>query len=89
MQLHYVRILSQRIFTVDIKKGQILWYDYDFSIHYDSIDVDEILDIHKYLRKKNEIKHCLDQLNIIKQLFIELLNFGGSLATRCASLNNK
>ena len=53
------------------------------------MDVDEILDIHKYLRKKNEIKHCLDQLNIIKQLFIELLNFGGSLATRCASLNNK
>ena len=30
-----------------------------------------------------------DQLNIIKQVFIELLNFGGSLATGCAYLNNK
>ena len=43
-------------FLVDIKKDQIIWYAYDFSIHYDSIDVDEILDIHKYLRKKNEMK---------------------------------
>ena len=29
---------------------------YDFSVDYCSIDVDDILDIHKYLMKKNNIK---------------------------------
>ena len=30
-------------------------YIYDFSVDYDSTDVDDILDIHKYLMKKNDI----------------------------------
>ena len=30
-------------------------YIYDFSVDYDSIDVDDIKDIHKYLMKKNDI----------------------------------
>ena len=28
---------------------------YDFSVHYDAIAVDNILDIHKYLIEKNNI----------------------------------
>ena len=28
---------------------------YDFSVHYDAVVVDDILDIHKYLMKKNNI----------------------------------
>ena len=32
---------------------------YDFSIDYDAIAVDDILDIPKYLMKKNNIKQCL------------------------------
>ena len=28
---------------------------YDFSVDYDAISVSDILDIHKYLMKKNEI----------------------------------
>ena len=28
-------------------------YVYDFSVDYDSTDVDDIKDIHKYLMKKN------------------------------------
>ena len=28
----------------------------DFSVDYDSINVDDILDIHKYLMKKHDIK---------------------------------
>ena len=28
---------------------------YDFSVDYDAIEVDDILDIHKYLMKKNYI----------------------------------
>ena len=30
-------------------------YIYDFSVDYNSTDVDDILDIHKYLMKKNNI----------------------------------
>ena len=28
---------------------------YEFSVDYDSIDVDDVLDTHKYLMKKNDI----------------------------------
>ena len=31
-------------------------YVYDFLVDYESIDVDHILDIHKYLMNKNNIK---------------------------------
>ena len=30
-------------------------YVYDFSVDYDAIVVDDILDIHNYLMKKNDI----------------------------------
>ena len=30
-------------------------YVYDFSVDYDAIAVDDILDIHNYLMKKNDI----------------------------------
>ena len=30
-------------------------YIYDFSVDYDAIAVDDVLDIHKYLTKKNEL----------------------------------
>ena len=39
----------------NIKKTGFNGYIYDFSVDYDSIDVDDILDIHKYLMKKNAI----------------------------------
>ena len=43
-------------------------YVSDFSVDYDAIAVDDILDIHKYLMKKNEIiKKCLD---LLKQRFL-------------------
>ena len=43
-------------------------YVYDFSVDYDAIAVDDILDIHNYLMKKNEmIKKCLD---LLKQRFL-------------------
>ena len=35
-------------------------YVYDFSVDYDNIDVDDILDIQKYFIKKHDIKYCLD-----------------------------
>ena len=39
----------------NMKKTGFNGYIYDFSVDYDSIDVDNIKDIHKYLMKKNGI----------------------------------
>ena len=70
---------------------------YDFSIHYDSIDIADILDIHKNLMKKHNINQCLD---LFKKRFIGFVSvcvvgsFGASLAInykdsiKCWSLNN-
>ena len=42
--------------TIDNMKGTgFNGYVYDFSVDYDAIAVDDILDIHKYLMKKNKI----------------------------------
>ena len=46
---------------VSLKKTGLKGYVHDFSVDYDAIAVSEILDIHKYLVKKNEIVlKCLD-----------------------------
>ena len=43
-------------FSADnMKKMGLNGYDYDFSVDYDAIAVDEILYIHNYLIKKNNI----------------------------------
>ena len=39
--------------TDNMKKTGFNGYVYDFSVDYDSTDVDDIKDIHKYLMKKN------------------------------------
>ena len=38
-----------------MKKTGLNGYVYDFSVDYDAIAVDNILDIHNYLIEKNEI----------------------------------
>ena len=38
-----------------MKKTGFNGYIYDFSVNYDAIAVDDTLDIHKYLMKKNNI----------------------------------
>ena len=46
-----------RDFSVDnMKKTRLTGYVYDFSVDYDFIANDKILDIHKYLMEKNNIK---------------------------------
>ena len=43
-------------FSVDnMKKTGLSGYVYDFSVDYDTIAFDDILDIHKYLMEKNGI----------------------------------
>ena len=39
----------------NMKKTGLKGYVYDFSVDYDAIGVSDILDIHKYLMKNNEI----------------------------------
>ena len=39
----------------NMKKTRLNGYVYDFHVDYDAIAVDDILDIHKHLMKKNEI----------------------------------
>ena len=39
----------------NMKKTGFTNYVYDFSVDYDAIAVDDIVDIHKYLMKKNNI----------------------------------
>ena len=39
----------------NMKKTGIKGYVYDFSVDYDAVVVSDILDIHKYLMKKNDI----------------------------------
>ena len=71
-----------------MKKTGIWSYVYDFSIDYDSIDVDDILDIHK-IWWKTWYKILF---RFVKKLFIELLRFGGSLVSgsvKCVSINNE
>ena len=37
------------------KKTRLNGYVYDFSVDYDAIEVDDILDVQKYLIKKNDM----------------------------------
>ena len=43
-------------FSVDnMKKPGFHGYVYDFSVDYDATDIDDILDIHRYLMKNNNL----------------------------------
>ena len=69
--------ISSKDFSIDnMKKNGIclcLWnvYVYDFSVDYDAIAVDDILDIHKYLIKKNNAIY----LGLLKTFFYSNDNF--------------
>ena len=48
----YLGNISKDWSTDNIKKTGFNEYVYDFSVDYDATDVDDIVDIHKYLMKK-------------------------------------
>ena len=50
-----LRNVSKGFSASNMKKTGFNGHIYDFSVDYDAIDVDDILDIHKYLMKKNGI----------------------------------
>ena len=47
--------ISKKFLVDNMKNTGLNGYVNDFSVDYDAIAVDDILDIHKYLMKKNEI----------------------------------
>ena len=49
LRKHFKRLVD------NMKKTGFNGYVYDFSVDYDSTDVDDIKDIHKYFMKKNYI----------------------------------
>ena len=51
----YLGNISKDWSVDNMKKTGFTGYVYDFSVDYDSIAVDDIKDIHKYLMKKNNI----------------------------------
>ena len=57
--------------TDNMKRTGFNGYVYDFSADYDSIDVEDIKDIHKYLMKKNDIVRVLKKTLVAKQLINE------------------
>ena len=48
--------MSKECSVDNIKNNGLNGYVYDFSVDYDAIPVDDILDIHKYLMKKHHMK---------------------------------
>ena len=65
-------------------------YVYIFSVDYNTVDVSDILEIHKYFMKRRNI---VEMPGFIRQTFtalvLVLLGFKGSLATKCISTNNQ
>ena len=57
--------ISKDLLVDNMKKIGLNGYIYDFSVDYDFIANDKILDIHKYLIEKNNIKRYIDLLKNI------------------------
>ena len=52
-----------KYFSADnMKKTGFYGYVYSFNVDYDTIAIDNILDIQKYLMKKHDIKYCFSLL---------------------------
>ena len=47
--------VSKDFSASNMKKTGLNGYIYDFNVDYDTIEVSDILDIHKYLMEKNDI----------------------------------
>ena len=52
--------ISKDFIVNNIKKTELNRYVYDFSVDYSIINISNIINIHKYLMKKHDMKKCLD-----------------------------
>ena len=48
--------VSKHFSVNNLKKTVLYRYSYGFAVDYDSIGVDDVLDIHRYLMKKHNLK---------------------------------
>ena len=66
-------------------------YVYDFSVDYDDIAVNDILDLHKYLMKKNNM--IQKRLGLLKRNVFsrtnDFIKCKSSAALICVSMNNQ
>ena len=61
--------ISEDFSTDNMKQTGLYGYVYDFSVDYDAIAVDDILDIHKYLRENNNI--YIISLGLLQNVFLQ------------------
>ena len=79
-------------FSVDnMKKTGLNEYVYDFTVDYDAIAVDDILDIHKYLWKRMAQYRrfgCIKKVFVVAVIFFSfsILNIN---PLECVSVNNQ
>ena len=76
----------------NMKKTGFNGYVYDFSVDYDATDVDNIVDIHNYLMKKNNIVQ-INMFGFVKKMFFVglaiLSSFTSVNSLSCFSMNNQ
>ena len=75
-----------------MKKTGFNGYVYDFSVDYDATDVDNIVDIHNYLMKKNNIVQ-INMFGFVKKVFFVglaiLSSFTSVNSLSCLSMNHQ
>ena len=77
-------------FSVDnMKKNGSNEYIYDFSVDYDAVAVDDILDIHKYLTKKHGVVSINKMLTLIKKKFFVAMTFSSCNSLKCVTMTNQ
>ena len=75
---HFKRLDSDNMKTIGLNV-----YVFDFSADYDAIEVNDTLDIHKYLMKKNNM------IRFIIKVFVVAMSFFSCNALKCVSMNNQ
>ena len=83
--------VSKDFSTSNMKKAGFNGHIFDFNVDYDAIAVEDILDIHNYLMKKNDIFGLFGFIE--KHFFTAMMFFGCNLSTvnplNCNSINNQ
>ena len=76
----------------NMKKTGFNGYVYDFSVDYDATDVGDIVDIHNYLMKENNIVQ-INMFGFVKKVFFVglaiLSSFTSVNSLSCFSMNNQ
>ena len=74
-----------------MKKTELNGYVYDFSVNYDAVAVDDILDIHRYLMKQNNITQ---NVWVYSKMFFTVMTFFSCNvlsvnSLKCISMDNQ